>query len=89
MNETCIWVTDMVGFLQGEAYRDPQKDSKKGILGSLGIPRDSKKGSLGTLWGRPGIPKSKNGRLGTPWNPKRDEEALGVSKRDPYGPNRL
>ena len=48
------------------------RDSKKGMIGTLGIPRDSKKGMIGTL----GIPRdSKKGMI----------EALGIprdSKRE-------
>ncbi len=51
---------------------DATRDSKKGTIGTLGIPRDSKKGMIGTL----GIPRdSKNGMIGT----------LGIPQREGWG----
>ena len=59
------------------------RDSKKGMIGSLGIPKDSKKGMTGTI----GLPRgSKNGMIGTLGLPRDSKKGiigtLGIPKRE-------
>ena len=72
----------MPGANPGGPKRVP-RDSKKGMIGALGIPRDSKKGIIGAL----GIPRDSKkvmiGALGIPRDSKKG--IIGDLYSDPWG----